>query len=455
MKSTTIRPTQVAQSHLARDLVGRFEVGACRGFLDVAAARRARRVHVDRHQRLGVIDDDRAARRQRYRARERGLDLVLDLEAREQRRVVAITLHAMRRLGHHVRHELQRLVVDVVGVDQDLADVGREVVADRADHERAFLIDQERALAGLCGAVDRAPQLEHVVQVPLQLGCAAPDAGGARDQAHAFGVVELVEVFLQLLAVFALDAARHAAAARIVRHQHQVAPGQGDEGRQRSALVAALLLFDLHEQRVAFLDRVLDARRAHVDTFAEEIARDLLERQEAVPVFTVVDKTGFERRLDSRHDGFVDIAFALFATFDLGFEVEQFLAVDDGQTPLFGLRRVDQHAFHRCSSRHCFSGAKHHVTPASRNDLRCTRETRRNRKGIALDRGFDRLRRPASRRWRVRGGEVRGTSGPPLPCGRGWRGRRPRAARARAGRQPAGQASAMKAAGGGPGTTSE
>ena len=50
------------------------------------------------------------------------------------------------------------------GVDQDLADVGLEIVADRADHEARFLVDQERRridglaalilLQGRC-AVDR------------------------------------------------------------------------------------------------------------------------------------------------------------------------------------------------------------------------------------------------------------------------------------------------------------
>jgi hypothetical protein len=39
---------QVAQPHLARDLVGGFQVGAGGGLLDVAAAGGARRVHVHR-----------------------------------------------------------------------------------------------------------------------------------------------------------------------------------------------------------------------------------------------------------------------------------------------------------------------------------------------------------------------------------------------------------------------
>jgi hypothetical protein len=43
-----------------------------------------------------------------------------------------------------VGHELARLFRDVVGVDQDLADLRLEVVADRADHQARFLEDQER-----------------------------------------------------------------------------------------------------------------------------------------------------------------------------------------------------------------------------------------------------------------------------------------------------------------------
>ena len=71
------------------------------------------------------------------------------------------------------------------------------------------------------------------------------------------GVLQLVHRLLQLGAVFALDAAADAAAARVVGHQHHVAAGQADEGGQRRALVAALFLLDLHQQLLAFLDHVL------------------------------------------------------------------------------------------------------------------------------------------------------------------------------------------------------
>ncbi|EWS65817.1 hypothetical protein Y695_00927 [Hydrogenophaga sp. T4] len=271
---------------------------------------------------------------------------MFDLKTAEQRCVVAVALHAVPVLGHHVAHELVRLFKDVVGVDQDLADVAVEVVADGTDHQAGFLVDQVGALAALGGAVDGGPQFQQVVQVPLQFGRFTADTGGARDDAHAVGVFELVERLLELLAVFALDAAAHATAARVVGHQHHVAASQADEGREGCALVAALFLFDLDQQLLAFADHVVDAGLVDRHARSEILARNFLERQEAVAVFAVVDEAGFKRRLDARDDGLVDIALALFAPFDFDFVVEQFLPVHDRQAALFGLRGVDQHAFH-------------------------------------------------------------------------------------------------------------
>ena len=145
MKSMTIRPPRSrsrswraissAASRLVRNAVSSMS----------PPLGRARRVDVDRDQRLGVVDHDRAAGGQGDLARVRGLDLVLDLEAREQRDVVLVELHALTLSGHHVLHELLRLLVDLLGVDQDLADVRLEVVADRADDQARLLVDQERA----------------------------------------------------------------------------------------------------------------------------------------------------------------------------------------------------------------------------------------------------------------------------------------------------------------------
>ncbi|MPM27181.1 hypothetical protein SDC9_73691 [bioreactor metagenome] len=293
-----------------------------------------------------MIDDDRAARGQGDDARIGRFDLVLDLETAEQRRVVAVALDLVGVLGHHVRHELMRLIEDVVRVDQDVADVAVEIVADGADHQARFLIDQEGALARLGRAVDGGPQLEQVVQIPLQFGCGAANTCRAGDDGHALRVLKLVHRLLELGAVLALDAARNATAARVVGHQHDVAASQRDEGGQGCALVAALFLFDLNDQFLAFPDRVLDLGLAGGDAFGEVLARNLLEGQETVAVFAIVNEAGFQRRFDTCHHRLVDVALALFASLDLDLVVQQLLAVDDGQTTFFRLRGVDEHPFH-------------------------------------------------------------------------------------------------------------
>ncbi len=50
-------PADIAQSQLASHLVGGLEIGRQRGFLDIRALGGPRRVDVDAHQRLGVVDD--------------------------------------------------------------------------------------------------------------------------------------------------------------------------------------------------------------------------------------------------------------------------------------------------------------------------------------------------------------------------------------------------------------
>ncbi|SOE48391.1 hypothetical protein ODI_R1411 [Orrella dioscoreae] len=337
---------QVAQAQLASHFVGGFQVGAQGGFLDVGAARRACGVHVDGHQGFGVVDDHGAARGQVHRAGIGRLDLVFDLEAREEGDVVAVAFDALDVVRHHHAHERDRLVGDIVRVDQDFTDFRREVVTDGPDDQARLQVDQDGRGVVAGGAVDRGPELHQVGQVPLQFLDVAADAGGAGDDAHARGHFELVHRLAQFLAVLALDAARHAAATRIVGHQDQVAACQRDEGGQGGALVAALFLFDLDDEFLAFAQGVLDARAAHIDAFLEVAAGDFLEGQEAVAVFPVVDEAGFEAGFDTGDDAFVDVAFALFAAGGLDVEVDEFLPIDDGNAQFFLVRCIEQHALH-------------------------------------------------------------------------------------------------------------
>src|SRR5207302_4077783 len=123
---------------------------------------------------------------------------------------------------------------------------------------------------------------------------------------------QLVEGVAKLVAVFALDAARDAAAARVVRHQDQVASRQADEGGQRRPLRAALVLLELDDQLLALAQCILDAGAADVDVRLEIAAGDFLEWEKPVPLLAVIDERGFEAGLDAGDDALVDVALALF-----------------------------------------------------------------------------------------------------------------------------------------------
>src|SRR5262249_6014338 len=181
--------------------------------------------------------------------------------------------------------------------------------------------------------------------VPLQLFERSADARGAGDDAHAVGDLELPDHFSQLVPVFAFDPARHAAAPGVVRHQDEIAAGERDVRRERRALAAALVLVDLDDQLVAFLERVLGPASAFA-VAPHVLAGDFLEGQKAVPVGAIVDEAGFEAGLDTGDDGLVDVALALFLAGGFDIEVDELLTVDDGDPKLCGLGRVEQHALH-------------------------------------------------------------------------------------------------------------
>ena len=337
---------KIAKAQLAGHFVRRLEVRARGGLLDVGAARCACGVDVNGHQRFGVVDDHGAARGQIHRARVGRLDLVLDLEARKERHVVPVALDALDVVRHHDAHERHGLVCDVVSVDEDFADFGREVIPDRPDDEARFQVNQDGGCVVLCGSVNRCPELHQVGQVPLQFLDVATDASRAGDNAHTLRDGQLIHRFAKLLAIFAFDATRYAATARIVGHQDQVAAGQRDKGRECGAFVATLFLFNLDNEFLPFAQRILDAGRADVHAFLEVGAGDFLERQEAVALFAVVDEAGLKPGFDPGDDAFVDIAFALFASGGLDVEVDELLPVDDGNAQFFLVRCVEQHAFH-------------------------------------------------------------------------------------------------------------
>src|SRR5687767_2738837 len=105
-------PAEVAHPKLARDHLRGLEIGLEDRIVEAAPADVAAGVHVDRGQRLGLVDDEITPGLQIHAARERLLDLVLDAVEVEERSLALVMLeprhHVGRELGGEFAHCLVR-----------------------------------------------------------------------------------------------------------------------------------------------------------------------------------------------------------------------------------------------------------------------------------------------------------------------------------------------------------
>ena len=253
------QPGHVTQAQLAGDFARRLEIGVERGLLDPVFLGRAARVDVDRDQRLGRVDHQVTARFELHHWIVHRLELVFRAVALEQRHRVGIGLHPARMARHQQFHELLGRLVAFFALDHDFLDVAVVDVADRALDQVAVRMDQRRRAGGQRLLANLVPQPREIVEIALDLGLGAAEPGGADDQAHRARELEVGDDLLEPLAVLrAGNLAADAAAMAAVGHQHRVAPGEAEIGRQRGALVAAFFLDHLHQQHLAALDDVLD-----------------------------------------------------------------------------------------------------------------------------------------------------------------------------------------------------
>ena len=194
-------------------------------------------------------------------------------------------------------------------IDQDLADVVSIVITQGSYNDIRLLVYQERRLLTFGGFFNCGPDLRQIIQVPLHFLDAAADTCSAHDDTHAFGHFQLRQHFLQLVSVLALDAPGDAAGTRILRHGDEKAAGETDEAGEGRALVAAFFFFDLDDDFLVDLERVLQDRLAVFVPRGVTIILlgDFLERQKTMTLGAVVDKCGFEAGLYPGNFTLVDI----------------------------------------------------------------------------------------------------------------------------------------------------
>ena len=142
--------------------------------------------------------------------------------------------------------------------------------------------------------------------------------------------------------------------------------------------------------------------------------------------FAVVDETGFEAGLDAGDDAFIDIAFARFVASRFDIDIDQLLAIDDGDAQLFRVGRIKQHPLHGYSApvrrRHSPAGPAERAPTTRGRRKRAARRLRKPRtKGVRLKgRSTGSSTRGPCRRAHARAGVPQGT---PHAAGSGRGGR--------------------------------
>src|SRR5581483_2477966 len=303
-------PADVAQPELAHDLLHRLEVVLGDRVLEPrtrrlrAGADEAAGVDVDDRERLGVVEDQVAARRQVDAAVQGGADLLLDAEGLHQRLALPVAGDALR----HVRRGLLQVADDplvrAVVVDEQPLEVAGEEVAHDAQRQLRLLVDERRRLPVLRLRLDRPPQALQEVEVALDVLGGGALGRGADD--HAAGLRgELLQDPLEPVALVVLEPARDAEPVT-VGHVDDESPRQRDLGREPRALRLHRVLHRLHEDALAALDQILDLAGA-LPAF-QLGADDLVDVEEAVLLEANLD----ERRLHAgQHvvdDAQVDVA---------------------------------------------------------------------------------------------------------------------------------------------------
>jgi len=134
---------------LPRDLLGGLDIRFQDGVLLVLLPGEPSSVHVDRHQRFGLVDRDVAAALQPHLPVHRLLELRFDSKVIEDRLLAPVELHARAQLRDVVLQIVQDLLVAFLRVDHQLTHVFREDVPDQARGQLHLAMENRRRFRAL------------------------------------------------------------------------------------------------------------------------------------------------------------------------------------------------------------------------------------------------------------------------------------------------------------------
>ena len=181
---------------------------------------------------------------------------------REDVLVAGVALEALGEVGGDVLDVVVDHVPGVVAGDDELGEVLGEQVADDLEGQVGLAVQQLRGVALLDLALDVRPAGGEPLDVAGELLLGGALGGGADD--HAGGVRD--DLLEQRLEPVALGVGQLAgdAAGGAVGHVDQEPARQADLAGEPGALVADRVLGDLHQDRLAGLEHLLDLARLAV-----------------------------------------------------------------------------------------------------------------------------------------------------------------------------------------------
>ncbi len=176
MKSMTMMPPMSRSLQLPDGLIGSLEVRPEDRVLETALAHELAGVHVDRGERLGLVDSEMTSARQRDSPAQRDVDHVGDPVRFKQRRPVLVKLDATDELRRRLLQKRHDLLERGLVVDEHAVELIGEHVSHESQREVHLGVDDLRRQRLGRLVVDALPQPQQELEIGAQDRARTPPA---------------------------------------------------------------------------------------------------------------------------------------------------------------------------------------------------------------------------------------------------------------------------------------
>ena len=285
----------IAQTQLTDNLLSSFQVVLGDSLFQVAAATgELTGVHVHHGHGFGTVNHQRTTRGQVHLTVQCLRQLLVNAVVVEEVVSRIPLLQAGNQVRRHVRHVRLDGIPRVLALNDHRGEVLVEDVTHGLNHQVGLLVEHLRSqhLAGVSLLLNLFPLRTQTVNVVGQLLFRSTLRRGTNNHASTLGQL----VLQNLLQASTLSVGQLAGNTghRTTRHVHQEATGQGNLAGQAGALVTNRVLGDLHQNRIAGLQGILNLAGCTVQT--GDIPVDLARVQHSVAAATNVNERSFHGR---------------------------------------------------------------------------------------------------------------------------------------------------------------